>query len=127
MTLPADGRTPVPAPCASSRLFTAYFSSRFHRRARAHSASLHRWGRPTQRTAGCLPASVAITAAIADAMRRILVEKARRRKRVRHGDPAAADVVNLHFFVGMTLDETAEALGVSRATTCRHWAYARAL
>ena len=36
-------------------------------------------------------------------------------------------VLNLHFFAGMTLDETAEALGVSRATTYRQWAYARAL
>jgi len=101
-------------------------------------------------------------AATADAMRRILVEDARRKKQVRHGagcpceelrdvvrsggpdpetlltvdevvtrlaqtDPAAADIVNLHFFVGMTLDATAAALGVSRATVYRHWAYARAL
>ena len=34
--------------------------------------------------------------------------------RLAETDPAAADVVNLHFFVGMTLDETAAALGVSR-------------
>jgi RNA polymerase sigma factor (TIGR02999 family) len=101
-------------------------------------------------------------AASAEAMRRILVENARRKATVRHGrdcqreqlrdlpqsvglkpetilavdeavtrlaetDPVAADVVNLHFFAGMTLDETAEALGVSRATTYRQWAYARAL
>jgi RNA polymerase sigma factor (TIGR02999 family) len=101
-------------------------------------------------------------AAAASAMRRILIESARRKKQVRHGtgcqceerhdvvrsggpdpetlltvdevvtrlaetDPTSADVVNLHFFVGMTLDETAEALGVSRATVYRHWAYARAL
>jgi len=50
---------------------------------------------------------------------------ATRRPGCRH--PVAADVVNLHFFVGMTLNETAEALGVSRATVYRHWAYARAL
>lgn len=101
-------------------------------------------------------------AAAAEAMRRILVESARRKSKVRHGrdsqreelrdvpqslgpepetmlavdeavtrlaetDPVAADVVKLHFFAGMTLDETAEALGISRATTYRHWAYARAL
>ena len=101
-------------------------------------------------------------AAAAEAMRRILVERARRKSKVRHGrdcrreelrdlpqpagpepetilavdeavtglaktDPAAADVVKLHFFAGMTLDETADALGISRATTYRQWAYARAL
>jgi RNA polymerase sigma factor (TIGR02999 family) len=100
-------------------------------------------------------------AAAAEAMRRILVENARRKARVRHGrnrpheqvpdlpqpvgpepavilaidealtrlardDAAAADVTKLHFFVGMTLDETAEALGISRATAYRQWAYARA-
>ena len=48
-------------------------------------------------------------------------------ERLAETDPVAADVVNLHFFAGMTLDETAEALGVSRATTYRQWAYARAL
>ena len=34
-----------------------------HRRAEARSASLHRWGRPEQRTATCLPASVPFTGA----------------------------------------------------------------
>ena len=100
--------------------------------------------------------------AAAEAMRRILVENARRKARVRHGgdcqrvdlqdlpsptgpepetilavdeavtrlaedDPGTADIVKLHFFAGMTLDETAEALGVSRATVYRQWAYARAV
>ena len=41
--------------------------------------------------------------------------------------PCAFDFHLLHFFAGMTLDETAESLGISRATTYRHWAYARAL
>jgi RNA polymerase sigma factor (TIGR02999 family) len=41
-------------------------------------------------------------------------------------DPTAASVVKLHFFAGLTMDETATALGVSRATAYRHWAYARA-
>ena len=97
----------------------------------------------------------------AEAMRRILVERARRKKRVRHGgdvqrvdfidpaqkqvpdattilavdevvtnlaksDEAAADVVKLHFFSGFTLEETADVLGISRATVYRQWAYARA-
>ena len=100
--------------------------------------------------------------AAAEAMRRILVENARRKSRVRHGghkqrvelqdvtsstgpspetilavddavsrlaedDPQAADVVKLHFFAGLTLEETAEALGISRATVYRQWSYARAV
>lgn len=100
--------------------------------------------------------------AAAEAMRRILVESARRKGRVRHGhnqkrvdlpdvaspsgpgpevilavdeavtrladdDPTAANIVKLRFFAGMTLEETAEALGVSRATVYRQWSYARAV
>ncbi len=100
-------------------------------------------------------------AAAAEAMRRILVENARRKGRLMRGgdrervnlqdvagptdrdaetilavngaleqlasqDATAAAVVKLHFFAGLTLDETASALNVSRATACRHWAYARA-
>jgi RNA polymerase sigma factor (TIGR02999 family) len=100
-------------------------------------------------------------AAAAEAMRRILVEQARRKGRVRHGgsrqrvelpdvaepklpdnatilavdeavsvlaeqDPEAAQIIKLHFFAGLTLDETAEAMGLSRATVYRQWAYARA-
>jgi RNA polymerase sigma factor (TIGR02999 family) len=40
--------------------------------------------------------------------------------------PDKARVVKLRFFAGCTLDETAEILGVSRATVQRTWAYARA-
>ena len=100
-------------------------------------------------------------AAAAEAMRRILVENARRKKRVKHGgdhqrvaledqdvpvrpppeeilaldealtrltgeDAAAAQVVQLHFFAGLSIEEAAEALGVSRATAYRQWSYARA-
>jgi RNA polymerase sigma factor (TIGR02999 family) len=100
-------------------------------------------------------------AAAAEAMRRILVEQARRKARVRHGgdrrrveledraaarvpdaetilaveeavarlareDPQSAEVVKLHFFAGLTLEETADALQLSRATVYRHWSYARA-
>lgn len=100
--------------------------------------------------------------AAAEAMRRILVENARRKARVRHGrdcrrrelkdvsqpagldpetllavdeavarlaeeDPAAAEVVKLHVFAGLTLDETADALAISRATVYRQWTYARAV
>ena len=41
-------------------------------------------------------------------------------------DAAAAQVVQLHFFAGLSIEEAAEALGVSRATAYRQWAYARA-
>ena len=99
--------------------------------------------------------------AAAQAMRRILVESARRKQRVKHGgelqqldleefdvpvtpppeellaldealarlaaeDADAARVVELHFFAGLSIDDAAEALGVSRATAYRQWAYARA-
>jgi len=99
--------------------------------------------------------------AAAEAMRRILVEQARRKDRVRHGgdrqridladaalarvpdadtilavdeavarlaeqEPETAEVVKLHFFGGLTLDETAAALRISRASVYRHWAFARA-
>jgi RNA polymerase sigma factor (TIGR02999 family) len=99
--------------------------------------------------------------AAAQAMRRILVESARRKQRIKHGgelqrldleefdvpvtpppeellaldealarlaaeDAEAARIVDLHFFAGLTIDEAAEALGVSRATAYRQWAYARA-
>jgi RNA polymerase sigma factor (TIGR02999 family) len=100
-------------------------------------------------------------AAAAEAMRRILVENARRKKRGKHGghlqrlsledrdvpveapaddilalddaltrlaekDPEAARVVQLHFFAGLSIEQVAEMLGVSRATAYRQWAYARA-
>jgi RNA polymerase sigma factor (TIGR02999 family) len=41
-------------------------------------------------------------------------------------DPAAAEVVKLHFFAGLSFEEVGECLGVSRATIKRQWAYARA-
>jgi RNA polymerase sigma factor (TIGR02999 family) len=100
-------------------------------------------------------------AAAAEAMRRILIENARRKASSKAGgdyqrieladvpQPAAGDeidllsldaalcqfeaehpqqaqVVKLKFFAGCTIDETAEMLGISRATAQRHWAYARA-
>jgi RNA polymerase sigma factor (TIGR02999 family) len=100
-------------------------------------------------------------AAAAEAMRRILVENARRKQRVKHGggvqhvdlhdhdvpvqsppdeiialdealtrlaaeDPEGAQVVQLHFFAGLSMEETAQTLGISRATAYRQWAFARA-
>ena len=40
-------------------------------------------------------------------------------------DPLAADFVKLRYFVGMTLPEAAEALGIAPRTADRLWAYAR--
>jgi len=109
-------------------------------------------------------------AAAAEAMRRILVENARRKHRLRHGggrkrvdldsrlladvsrgrlgnpsceddrllavdgvldrlaeeEAAVAEVVKLRFFAGLTMEQTAAALGISIRTANRHWAYARA-
>jgi RNA polymerase sigma factor (TIGR02999 family) len=100
-------------------------------------------------------------AAAAEAMRRILVDSARRKKAVKHGgdlqridldgqdvpvrptpdeivaldealtrlaseDPEAVRIVQLHFFAGLSIEEAADALGVSRATAYRQWSFARA-
>jgi RNA polymerase sigma factor (TIGR02999 family) len=100
-------------------------------------------------------------AAAAEAMRRILVEHARRKKALRRGGdrqrldldlaaPAAprlsgdllaldealgklaekdrgkAELVKLRYFAGLTMEQTAEALGISLATAYRSWNYARA-
>jgi RNA polymerase sigma factor (TIGR02999 family) len=99
--------------------------------------------------------------AAAEAMRRILIDNARRKRALRHGggqqripledvDPAAAaqddellavhealdklaaqdkvkaELVKLRYFVGMTIAEAAEVLGISEPTAKRYWAYARA-
>jgi RNA polymerase sigma factor (TIGR02999 family) len=41
-------------------------------------------------------------------------------------DPEQARIVELRFFSGLTVEETAEAVGASRATVNRDWAMARA-
>ena len=41
-------------------------------------------------------------------------------------DAQACELVKLRCFAGLTLDEAADALGVSRRTAARQWAYARA-
>ena len=41
-------------------------------------------------------------------------------------DKPKAELVKLRYFVGMTIEEAAEALGISVPTAKRHWAYARA-
>ena len=100
-------------------------------------------------------------AAAAEAMRRILIENARRKKRLKHGggrqrvdlnkvdlsidgpsdelialdealaklaieDPVKAELVKLRYFAGLTVEQTAEILKISRATADRYWSYARA-
>lgn len=41
-------------------------------------------------------------------------------------DPQKARLVELRFFVGMTLEEAASALQVSKSTADRWWSYSRA-
>ncbi len=100
-------------------------------------------------------------AAAGEAMRRILVEKARWKKAHKHGggmarvelagrepvvlttpddvlaldealtrlaqeDGPAAEVAKLRIFAGLSVEDAAKTLGVSRATAYRHWTYARA-
>jgi len=101
--------------------------------------------------------------AAAEAMRRILIDNARRKKSDKRGgnhqrvevqdavfcvreacapeslialdealarlaetDPVKAEVVKLRFFAGLTVDQTAEVLGIGATTAKLHWAYARA-
>ncbi len=40
--------------------------------------------------------------------------------------PAVAELVKLRFFAGLTMDEAAQALGISPATAYRQWSYAQA-
>jgi len=46
--------------------------------------------------------------------------------RLAETDPAQADVVKLRYFAGLTVEQTAEILGISATTAKLHWAYARA-
>ena len=76
----------------------------------------------------------------AQLMRRILVDHARHTSRLKRGalvpklslddlerkDPRQARIVELRFFAGLTLEETAEALNLSTATIKREWTIARA-
>jgi RNA polymerase sigma factor (TIGR02999 family) len=97
----------------------------------------------------------------AESMRRLLIEHARRRGRIKRGgdrrreplnvldlaadqdetqivaldeavrrlegvDPAAAEVVRLRFFAGLSVEHAAAALNVSPRTIKRDWAFARA-
>jgi len=99
-------------------------------------------------------------AAAAEAMRRILIDGARRKRTEKHGgrrqrisldgveaaddgpstdllalddaltrfaqeDPLKAQLVTLRYFAGLSVQDAADALGISRATADRYWSYAR--
>lgn len=98
--------------------------------------------------------------AAAEAMRRILVDRARRKNTAKHGgdwarieisevesttvsksdnllaldealtklaaeEPAKAELVKLRYFAGLSIEEAADAMGISRTTASRYWTYAR--
>jgi RNA polymerase sigma factor (TIGR02999 family) len=100
-------------------------------------------------------------AAAAEAMRRILIDRAREKRSQKRGggrhkldidridvatgatpdqllaiedalaklareDAAAARLVELRYFAGVSVEEAGKALGISTATAYRHWKYARA-
>jgi RNA polymerase sigma factor (TIGR02999 family) len=46
--------------------------------------------------------------------------------RLAREDPVKADLVKLRYFTGLSVREAADALGISRATADRYWAYAKA-
>jgi RNA polymerase sigma factor (TIGR02999 family) len=98
--------------------------------------------------------------AAAEAMRRILVDQARRKQAGKRGgqgrrvpldaadvgftspadklldidealtrlaaeDPQAARLIQLRYFAGLSIEDAAEAVGISRSTAYEHWSYAR--
>ena len=46
--------------------------------------------------------------------------------RLESADPQAAQIIRLRFYAGLTVEETAAALGVSAPTVKRTWVFARA-
>jgi RNA polymerase sigma factor (TIGR02999 family) len=99
-------------------------------------------------------------AAAAEAMRRILIDQARRKRADKRGargwrisldgadggytpqddellaidealtrlaaeDPRAAQLIELRHFAGLSVEDAAEVVGISRSTAYEHWAYAR--
>lgn len=98
--------------------------------------------------------------AAAEAMRRILVDQARRKQSHKRGgqgrrvpldsaavglttpdnelldidealtrlaaeDPEAARLIQLRYFAGLSIEDAAELVGISRSTAYEHWSYAR--
>jgi RNA polymerase sigma factor (TIGR02999 family) len=99
-------------------------------------------------------------AAAAEAMRRILVEQARRKQAAKRGgqsrrisldaanlgyhstddelleidealtrlaaeDPRAARLIQLRYFAGLSIEDAADAIGISRSIAYEHWSYAK--
>jgi len=99
-------------------------------------------------------------AAAAEAMRRILVESARRKQSTKRGgqarrspldaadvgyhspadelldidealtrldieDPQAARLIQMRYFAGLSIEEAADVVGISRSTAYEHWSYAK--
>ena len=97
----------------------------------------------------------------AEAMRRILIDRVRQNRRIKHGggrervplseaepaaeapteellaldealqrftaiEPVKAELVKLRYFAGLSEEEAAATLGISRATASRYWTYSRA-
>jgi RNA polymerase sigma factor (TIGR02999 family) len=46
--------------------------------------------------------------------------------KLKSSDPLKAELVELRYFIGLTSDQAAEALGISSSTAERHWKFARA-
>ena len=46
--------------------------------------------------------------------------------RLAEQDPDAAALVQVRYFAGLSIEEAANSLGISRATAYRHWTFARA-
>ena len=46
--------------------------------------------------------------------------------RLAEDDAASAELVKLRLFAGLSIEEAARCLGISRASAYRHWTYARA-
>jgi RNA polymerase sigma factor (TIGR02999 family) len=40
-------------------------------------------------------------------------------------DPQSAELVQLRFFTGLSIEDAAEIVGISRSTAYEHWSYAR--
>lgn len=107
------------------------------------------------------PSRVSFFHAAAQAMRRILIDHARKRGRIKRGggakrqpldaidlaasddtdcilaldaaieklngqDPRAGSIVELRFYAGLSVEDTARTLGLSERTVKREWAFARA-
>ena len=70
------------------------------------------------------PANVLDLAAAPDSQQILALDDAI--ERLKQEMPQAASVVRLRFYAGLSVDETAEALGLSTRTVNREWTYARA-